>query len=409
MATQAAPGSVEARFQAARKAADDIFKRIKSEGDRSLTPAEVAQVEKHLDLAESLKGQIDASNRAKSLTGGMFGSDVEPEPAGGVPATGNFKSGVAASWATEAGELLKSTAEARGGSGQNTPLSKALIGVSVVVPSILTETVVKPSKPVNVLELIPRENQTGSATGDVGNAFSYLVEGVSTAAAKSVPDGATKPTSTLTFDEKDDKFRVFATLSEALPERYLDDYAGLVRILQTRLGEWVIDAVEAAVVNGDLTTNVAQSKDEFTGILKSSGIQTVAAVTGDLLTTLSNARLALTNANEVPTAWVLNPVDLQKLELMRESGTTGAFMFRSGRSQLEDVLGAPIVTSTKLTAGTALVGDFQQTRLLVRQDTTLAIDGSGSRFTTNQVAFRVEGRYGLQVLRPLAFAKVTLP
>jgi hypothetical protein len=66
------------------------------------------------------------------------------------------------------------------------------------------------------------------------------------------------------------------------------------------------------------------------------------------------------------------------------------------------------VVSTSIPVGTALLGDFSKLKIFVRRDATLALDSSGTLFTSNQFVARAEGRYGIGVLRPSAFAKIDL-
>lgn len=54
--------------------------------------------------------------------------------------------------------------------------------------------------------------------------------------------------------------------------------------------------------------------------------------------------------------------------------------------------------------GTAILGDFTKLRVYIRQDAHLDVDSSGVLFTKNQFQARGEGRYGIGVLRPSAFA-----
>jgi hypothetical protein len=59
-------------------------------------------------------------------------------------------------------------------------------------------------------------------------------------------------------------------------------------------------------------------------------------------------------------------------------------------------------------AGTALLGDCQQAQLVIREDATLALDGSGSNFAHNLVTMRLEGRFGSAIKRPNAFVEIAL-
>jgi len=123
---------------------------------------------------------------------------------------------------------------------------------------------------------------------------------------------------------------------------------------------------------------------------------------------MSNAKYKLVTTHQSPNAWALHPADIQRLELLREDGTTGPFMFRNGLADIEKFVGAPIVPSTAMTAGVGLLGDWTQTELIIREDDHLDVDTSGEKFEKNQVQFRLEGRYGFTVERPLAFVTVDL-
>ena len=54
-----------------------------------------------------------------------------------------------------------------------------------------------------------------------------------------------------TFGQVDDTFRVYANKIEDLVWRYLDDFADLTDILQVRLREDTLAAIEADVLSGD--------------------------------------------------------------------------------------------------------------------------------------------------------------
>lgn len=62
----------------------------------------------------------------------------------------------------------------------------------------------------------------------------------------------------------------------------------------------------------------------------------------------------------------------------------------------------------KLLNGRAVMGDFSQCELVVRQVAVLAVDRGGELFKTNAVQLRYEGRFGVAVKRPSAFAQISL-
>ncbi|WP_322409153.1 phage major capsid protein [Microbacterium invictum] len=364
---------------------------------RDLNPDEIQRVEGHLRTVKVLQGQLAESEspNARALADFLAGGRPPANEGSASKSPVGSKAAMAAAWAKDAAEAVQK-AMGRGADG-----SKALVSGTVDVPSIVGHVAEIVGRPVSVLDLIKKPSSP--ARGD-GNAFSYLRQTARTNNATAVPDGGAKPTSVYSFTDVESKFSVYAALSESLPLRYLSDFNGLVDILKSQLAAGVLEAIEADILAGPGTG------DRFTGVLNTSGIQTQAAVTGDILTTLSNARYKALTAFQTPTAWVLNPADAQKLELLRESGTTGAFMFRNGLADAEKFLGDyPIVQTVLMPAGTALLGDWDQVELLVREGNHIDVDTAGTLFTTNSFVARAEGRFGLKVGRPLAFVRVTLP
>ncbi|MEZ3160626.1 phage major capsid protein [Microbacterium sp. BWT-B31] len=145
--------------------------------------------------------------------------------------------------------------------------------------------------------------------------------------------------------------------------------------------------------------------DRSTGILETSGVQ-VQAFTTDLLTTLSAAKYKLLGQERAITGWALNPLDLQALEMLRENGATGAFLFKS-RADIEGFLGPPVVTSLGLPTGTAVAADWNRAELLPVGDDELVFDGK-NRTANNTFLLMFEGRYGFRVKKPFDFVKVAL-
>jgi HK97 family phage major capsid protein len=380
----------------ALKSADDIVRGAKDAG-RALTSAEAAEVQGHIDTAAKLRGDIEHGDHVKGLLAQLAGTADDDAP--------EAKNFVAAAGKKFAADALTAMTKRAGVHGM-----KALIGGTIDIPAPIADIVPMPHAPNNVIQLLGSMKPifTDGGDGEFGaNKFTYLRQTTRTNNATAVADGGTKPVSTYTWSEVDDRVRVYAHLSENLPERYSTDYSALLNLLQNEMARGIVDALENDVLNGPVQ---GAGVERFTGILNTSGVQTQAAVTGDLLATLSNAYLKLTSQGDVPTGWVMNPADYQTLTLLRENGATGALLFGSGRSTLQQIIGdAPIVTSGKIAAGTALVGDFGQARMVSRQNASLAIDRSGDLFETNQIRFRLEGRWGFAVLRPVSFVKITLP
>lgn len=341
-------------------------------------------------------GGVDSEDlyRKTGLDLGLGGFDrksIDAQRGIGEPIGFRAKAGEA--WARKAADIFQKVMSSPDG-------AKALTSGAIDVPSVIGEPVEMIGRPTSILDLVPKRKNTEQGRG---NSFSYLRQTARTMNAGAVADNATKPTSILTFGDVEDTFRVYAHLSETFPKRYLDDYNGLIQILQDQMGAGLMEALEEDILDG-----AVQPQDGFTGVLNTSGIQAQAFVT-DTLTTLSNARYKLVTTHQTPNAWVLNPLDVQKLELMREDGATGPLMFRNGLADIEKFLGGyPIVMSSLMTEGAALLGDWNQTELIIREDDHLDVDTSGEKFSKNQVQFRLEGRYGFTVERPLAFVTADL-
>lgn len=144
-------------------------------------------------------------------------------------------------------------------------------------------------------------------------------------------------------------------------------------------------ALENQVVHGDGTG------ENLTGLLNTSGI-IVQAFATDALTSIRKAMTSLEVYGITPTALVLNPVDAEPLDLPRDSGATGRYLLGDpGGDGVEKLWKVPRVPSIAVPAGTAVLGDWQQAQVIVREDATLALDRSAENFTKNLVTVRLEG------------------
>lgn len=372
--------------------------------NRDLTDAEMTTLEAKASEAIALKAKIERADAAADImarVGGMKNDRVDAIT--GEPSTDGGKG-----WGRKATSALSGLA-ARVPGG-----AKALTSGTVSVPAIVTP-VVEEAPTRTLLDLIsviagPGRGGVGltdtddapsfvTGNGRMGNGFSFLRQILRTNNAGAVPDLGEKPVSTYTFDQIDDKYRVYANKTEDLPWRYLEDFSDLAAILNAQLREDTLAAIERDVIDGD------GEGDRFKGILNSSGIQTQ-AFTGTLVDTLNAAKWKLLAQDRQLTGWALNPLDLRNLEMLRENGDTGAFLFKS-RADIEGFLGAPVVTSLGLPLGTAMAADWTQAELLPYGDDELVFDGK-NRTENNTFRIMFEGRYGFRIKKPFDFVKVEL-
>lgn len=335
--------------------------------------AEIVELERtavKADQAAAVVAQIKGT-AMEELPLGQYDPDAD-EPSHGTKAapTGSH-------WAKTVRHNLTAAAHVSG--------VKSLLSGQVQTPAVV-EVAPLPIKPRRLLDLIPRVEL---AT----NTYGFLRQTVATNNAAVVADNALKPTSVYTLTEVEGRARVVAHLSEPFPLRYLEDYEQLGAILDSQMVAGVLETLEAEILAGDGTG------EHFTGLLHTSGVTQV-PFKNDMLTTVRSALTTMLTKNEAPTAWVLNPLDVETMELLRENGATGGFLMDSSAYDTVFGAGAEIarLVSTAVPQGTALLADWNQTRLRIRQGAhTLAATQSGDLFDKNQVKLRAEGRFAFDV------------
>ncbi len=372
---------------AAAKAAKAIFEKADREG-REMTAEEKVEFQAKYSEATSKKSAHDtavkseASKDASVLAQAKALADLVGGP-GQPPGGGRH-------WAKDA--ALEVNRQMRRADGQ-----KAVVTGTYGIPNVIDADVVSIGRvPTSLLDLLDVVGAKSDGSG--GNTFSYLRQTVRTNNAAVVADNATKPTSVATKEEIEDRFRVIAHLSEAIPKRYFDDDRDLESWLESEMEYMLLRALEAEILSGDGTG------EHFTGILETSGIVTQ-AFSNSMFESARKAKTTLVSSGYAPTAYVLNPVEDEAADLAQDAQDRfyADGPFASGARTL---WGLPRVVSTAVPAGTILLGDWKLAQLIVREDAELSVDASGVLFEKNQVKLRYEGRYGLAVKQPAAFAEI---
>lgn len=373
--------------------ADELRATMKSNMDeaRAVVAGAKAAGRLHLTTTEAAKAEaaLNAHDAARAELEKMHEADEVMRRMGAKSAPALGAGGAGARWAEE---VTRSLAEKAGSYGV-----KALLTGEVTTPSAV-EVADLPELPTRLLDLVPRQELDE-------HTFSYLRQTVRTNNAASVADGATKPTSVFTFEEVEDRARVVAHLSEPFPLRFMDDHNSMIEVLQAQLVGGIWEALEALVVAGN---EDAASGDQWDGILATPGT-TYVEFSSDVVTTLRKSRTTLEGKGERVTAVVMNPADVEDLDLLRTDSGAGGFLMDG--SAYERLFGPGVqgIPSASVPKGLAVVGDWTQTRLRTRQNAhTLAATQAGDLFDKNQVKLRTEGRYGFQFMRPQALALVGL-
>lgn len=248
------------------------------------------------------------------------------------------------------------------------------------------------------IEQLLATGQTNSST------VRYLKETTATNAAAAVAEEGLKPESTLVLDEVDEPVRKIATTLKVTDEM-LEDFAQVRSYIDGRLSLFVQQEVEDQLLNGSGVS------PNLTGLRNRSGLQTdVAYTTGhkadSIYTMITNIRA---NAFLEPDGIVMHPSDWADIATMKVNTDEYAGAGPFAGDPTPRLWGLPVVVTTAITAGTALVGAFRTgAQVFNRSGVTVeATNSNENDFLYNRVAFRAERRLALAVYRAGAFGEVT--
>lgn len=249
-----------------------------------------------------------------------------------------------------------------------------------------------------------------------------LVQTARTNNAASVPVGGYKPESAYTVSPV--TWRAYALAHVlVLPNSYLADYSGLAEFVGNELGFGLATALDAALVNGTTDEEGAVVAGLYT---TGNGIP-VQAFASSALVSIRTALTALEQAGvDDGVSIVLAPSDWQAIEMLQLAGT-GGYLFGSsvpGQPAPRLLFGRPVVLSSAVPVGKALVGAFASLLLFERQVITIEAfasgmareaSGTGGSATPasdlarrNETLIRAEGRWGQMIQTPTDFRLVNL-
>jgi HK97 family phage major capsid protein len=278
----------------------------------------------------------------------------------------------------------------------------AASGGKLLVPQYLPGILPTLFKPTVVADLMA----SGQASS---NSIVYMVETLFTNAAAPVAEGATKPESALTFDQKTDPV---SKLAHWLPvtEELLEDVPAIQSYIDARLILGVQLAEDDQLLNGNGTP------PNLMGIMNRAGLATPVARNAGATPPETNADAILrqitaiaTSAFVYPDGIVMNPVNWFTVATSKD--TTGAYFGGGPFSSLPTATlwGTRVALTASIVANTALVGAFGTMSQVFRKG-GIRVEASNSHqdfFIKNLVAIRAEERLALAVYRPGAFGKVT--
>lgn len=380
---------------------------------RPPTDEETARVEELLKEVAGMKGQIKALDKGeemKSLIDGLRAPVVEaPEEVKDTSSIGGAfvksdrylalkEHGFSGSWKSGPIEI-----PSWNGYGRKVTVTES--ASAIVQPDVQPGILPILNWPLRVADLFA----TGATTS---NTVRYIEELVNTNAAAGTSEGAAKPESAITFDQKDTtvgKITTFLPVSDEM----LEDVAQIESYLDQRLGLFVQQKEDSELLNGSGSPSVK-------GILNVSGIQTGTALSlspTHLLDAIFQAMTLVKTQSFLDTdAIVMSPTDWADLRLQKDLNNqyygggpfTGAYGAGGGMAP-DSVWGVPVIVTTAIAARTILVGAFRQGGQVFRRR-GLTIEASNSHqdfFQKNLTAIRAEERLALVTYRPKAFYAIT--
>jgi HK97 family phage major capsid protein len=368
---------LETKFKEARDSASAILERAKSQG-RSLTNAEITDVEKHLDAAEGYKTQLAQIARAKSLVGSALSGDTTT-----TNADGSFSSETKG-FLTPASvkSMVKSTSEHG---------IKALVGAGSSTTPVPLESNPIPlgQTGLGLLSLIQTKVRDTPK-------YSYLRQTVRTNNAAVVAPGGTKPVSVATVASIDGSLAVVAHLSEPTDRFVLEDNDDLERFLSSELTYGVIRKVTA---------------DAAAAFLATPGIQTVATTatrtTAKDIDGIYAAASLVTDAGFTPNLLIVSrsTYDAMRVSKDSENRYLAGNPFEGGTNP--GVWGMNVLISPDVANNKALVLDTNAVGLSIDRQGIRTDWDAISGFATNTVKARTEGRFGYDVFATAGIAAIT--
>lgn len=271
----------------------------------------------------------------------------------------------------------------------------------LVVPQFDPTIQANPRQELRIRDLIPSVPVTGQS-------YTYFKELLHTRGAAPVAEGAAKPQSNVTFDQKTDLVKKIAVWIPVSDEA-LDDVPQLYGYLQQLLRYDLKLEEEEQILKGDGTGNnlpgIMTQATTFTASLSKAGDTSIDTVRRAIYQVRKQAKLAAD-------ATVMTELDWMDIELQKDS--QNRYLFANLQGFVTPILwGRPVITSDSMdegngtdTGGEFLVGNFQRGATIYdRMSFLFKVGMINDDFIKNQRALLVEERLGLAVRRNYAFVK----
>lgn len=281
---------------------------------------------------------------------------------------------------------------------QKTTITSTAVGNStpgILVPERVGGLIVTSDRRQHVRDLLARGTTTG-------NTVEWVKVNAFTNNASTQTEASDKQESALTFVID---YAPVRTIAHWIPatRQVLDDWSQLQGYIDNRLLYGLALKEDSELLFGDgLGVHLTGLMTDATAV---AGTYAVAADT--YIDKILNALNELETASEyIADGIILNPSDWRKIQKVKEEqggANTGPYIMGGPRTQGPlSIWDTPVVTTTAMTAGRFLVGNFQiAAQIFDRQGSTIDISTEHSDyFIKNMVAIRAEQRLALVVYVP---------
>ncbi|MBT2477641.1 phage major capsid protein [Streptomyces sp. ISL-94] len=421
-------------------AAREIAAKAEADNDRDFTDAERAQVAEHMAKAKEAKEGLEKAKATNTMRQALadLGDGVELNEKSGerrtpsglvVPTTGKSLG----EHFTESAEYAGLMSQApRGGFGAKSRVQSLPVGYKSLVTGTsdtsagawVTNDYLGQrvgldlfQRPLRLRDVVTNGTTTSDTveyvriTSTTNNA-APVAEATSSAAPTapaSVPGalvnnagGGYKPESALAAAKVTTPVR---TIAHWIPitKRALSDASQIRTLIDSFLRYGLEEELEDQMIAGDGTG------ENFDGLGNVSGVQAQAWDT-NALTTLRKAKTKVrTVGRSVANAYLLNPADLETVDLLQDNEGRFYFGGPAGVGSASVLWGLPVIETEAVPAGTGYVGDFRKAILWDREQASITVtDSHADFFIRNLVAILAEMRAAFGILQPSAFVEVDL-
>lgn len=219
-----------------------------------------------------------------------------------------------------------------------------------------------------------------------------------------VAETNSKPESAMAFVLEQTPIQTIASWIPA-PLQLMDDMPRFQNYVETRMLDMLRVFTDRQYLYG------AGGGTAINGILTDSGIQTLTQANGqNRYETVREAMVMIEETFYTADTLVIHPRDRYRMEIQKGSGD-GQYILMPmlGAAGASEVLRIPVISSTVINEGTALLGNFQRgATLFIRDGVSVRVSFEHSDyFIKNMMALLVECREQIVVEHPKMFVKIT--